>query len=344
MSQPPEDGFGGNPRAYTGPAEYTTEGRPLTDADTIDSLRKTLAEHEKMTAAAKAAEQRLTISLKAMTAGFEEKRVALETAEARAEKAERQLEHLNHSGWKEMVLGLEAERDALKAACRLTCYAAAVELNDRGGLVRFICPTAFAPAVRASAAALHKPPPPEPSPERVQEMLKDGREFAEQLMKRARATRQAEARTLLSDPRPKWRANFVPAPHFFNLNQACALVGKAFGDEGFGCYLVGSSLKRRDYRDVDVRFIMRDEAFDRMFRDEHGSDYNANALWSLLCVSISLWLGKQSDLPIDFQVQRQTQANEQHSPKAGHERQALGIFRDYPGERPSEIEPAGDDE
>jgi hypothetical protein len=44
-------------------------------------------------------------------------------------------------------------------------------------------------------------------------------------------------------------------------------------------------------------------------------------------------LSKQSDLPIDFQIQRQTQANEKHS----GQRQALGIFLDYPGERPSDV-------
>ena len=41
---------------------------------------------------------------------------------------------------------------------------------------------------------------------------------------------------------------------------------------------------------------------------------------------------QQSGLPIDFQIQRQTQANAEHEGK----RSALGLFRiDYPGERPS---------
>ena len=143
-----------------------------------------------------------------------------------------------------------------------------------------------------------------------------------------------------SDPEPeplkeKWQSHWVPAPHFYNLNQACMIINKALG-ESFGCYLVGSSLTRRDYRDIDVRFIMADDAYDRMFRNDAGY---TNPLWSLMCTTISLWLRQQTDLPIDFQIQRMTQANRDHAPSDGHKRNALGIFHDYPGERPSEIKP-----
>lgn len=137
-------------------------------------------------------------------------------------------------------------------------------------------------------------------------------------------------------PERKWkRANYVPAPHFYNLNQACAVINRAF-EGGFGCYLVGSSIDRRDFRDVDVRYIMEDAAYDRLFRckDGHGGGH-LNALWSLMCTAISLQLSQQSGLPIDFQIQRQSQANAEHDGK----RQPLGIFLDYPGERPSEAEP-----
>jgi len=141
----------------------------------------------------------------------------------------------------------------------------------------------------------------------------------------------------MGEQKEKWRANYVPSPHFFNLNQACRLINDAF-EGGFGCYLVGSSLDRRDYRDVDVRYIMKDDAYDRLFRDgrgENGGGY-LNPLWSLLCSTISMWLSQQSGLPIDFQIQRQTQANQLH-PGAGR-RQPLGIFLDYPGERPTDVE------
>jgi hypothetical protein len=56
-----------------------------------------------------------------------------------------------------------------------------------------------------------------------------------------------------------------------------------------------------------------------------------------MCTTISAWLSTQSGLPVDFQFQRQTQANADHSTKTGHSRQPLGIFHDYPGERPSEV-------
>lgn len=129
------------------------------------------------------------------------------------------------------------------------------------------------------------------------------------------------------------RPNFLPAPHYFALNQAATLVNAAFG--GFGCYLVGSCLERRDYRDVDVRLILEDAAYDRWFgpsSGQHESGGVHDPLWSLLCLAVSGWLKAQTGLPIDFQIQRQTQANAKHDGK----RNALGIFLDYPGERPSD--------
>lgn len=130
--------------------------------------------------------------------------------------------------------------------------------------------------------------------------------------------------------RDKWRANFLPAPEFYNLNQACVQINKAFG--GFGCYLVGSSLQRRDYRDVDVRLILEDAEYERLFRTNPTGDW-VNPLWSLLCTMTSMWLRQQTGLPVDFQIQQQTAANAAHP---GQDRSALGIFLDYPGERPTD--------
>lgn len=131
------------------------------------------------------------------------------------------------------------------------------------------------------------------------------------------------------EPWKPWRrANFVPAPHFYLLNQACLPLVQAFGHS---VYLVGSAIERRDYRDVDVRCILDDAEYDRLFGKDGGY---TNAFWSLVCTSVSLYLSQATGLPVDFQIQRQTQANAQHSGK----RAALGIFLDYPGERPTEIE------
>jgi hypothetical protein len=49
-------------------------------------------------------------------------------------------------------------------------------------------------------------------------------------------------------------------------------------------------------------------------------------------MTISLWLRERTGLNIDFQLQSQTRANAEHP----GERQALGLFLDYPGDRPSE--------
>lgn len=134
-------------------------------------------------------------------------------------------------------------------------------------------------------------------------------------------------------PAPMKRADFIPAPSKFNLSAACRFVWEAFGG---GVYLVGSSITRRDFRDVDIRVILDDAEFDRMFpslkptttTDAEGKTTvsvpttQLNAKWALLCSSISLWLSQHSGLPVDFQIQRQTQANEQHKGP----RYAIGIY------------------
>jgi hypothetical protein len=127
------------------------------------------------------------------------------------------------------------------------------------------------------------------------------------------------------------RVNWLPAPHYFNLNHACCLINDALGS--FGCYLVGSCLLRRDYRDVDVRFIMANDKFEGMFPGAKDRP-DMNALWALMCSSISLFLSTHSGLPVDFQIQAQSVANAEFDQKGGHERQPLGFFlkptpRDY---------------
>jgi hypothetical protein len=121
------------------------------------------------------------------------------------------------------------------------------------------------------------------------------------------------------------RADFLPVPQKFNLSAACRFICEAF--PGGGVYLVGSCLEKRDYRDVDVRVILDDQEFDRLFptlvpEGEQRPTPQLDATWSLLCTAISLWLGQHSGLPIDFQIQRQTQANEEFKGR----RHALGLY------------------
>jgi hypothetical protein len=124
------------------------------------------------------------------------------------------------------------------------------------------------------------------------------------------------------------RANYLPSPHYFNLNHAVKVIDEAF-DGNVGIYLVGSSLHKRDYRDVDVRLILRDEAYERLFGPKETTEHYV-ALWSLMCSSIALWLSQQTELPIDFQIQCMSRANEMY-PSKEHKRAALGVFLHYPG-------------
>jgi hypothetical protein len=126
------------------------------------------------------------------------------------------------------------------------------------------------------------------------------------------------------EPPPMKRSNWLPAPAAFNLSMACVTVNKAFGDS-FGCYLVGSSLRKRDYRDVDVRLIISDEGFAKLFGEGFERHPLLSPLWALMCSSISLFLQTHTGLPVDFQIQQQTKANEEFG-GPGHGRHPLGLF------------------
>lgn len=89
-----------------------------------------------------------------------------------------------------------------------------------------------------------------------------------------------------------------------------------------GIYLVGSALDRPDWRDVDVRMILDDEDFAKLFPTASDRSWEFDPRWLVMTVSISAWLSKETGLPIDFQFQPRTHANERH--KSGR-RNALGM-------------------
>lgn len=101
--------------------------------------------------------------------------------------------------------------------------------------------------------------------------------------------------------------------------------------DGFGWHTfhVGSSLRSLadggPWRDVDVRCMLDDDEFDRVFPGAWPSPYGypTGPRLALLNVAVSEWLRARTGLPIDFQFQRLTQANEMF-PGAGG-RSALGI-------------------
>ena len=82
-------------------------------------------------------------------------------------------------------------------------------------------------------------------------------------------------------------------------------------------YLVGSVLKRPDFRDVDLRIILRDAVFDRWWTDPVRVRY--------LNAALSEWGTRETGLPIDLQVQRMTEANEAFG---GEYRNPMGL-RDW---------------
>jgi hypothetical protein len=107
---------------------------------------------------------------------------------------------------------------------------------------------------------------------------------------------------------------YVGAPAIFALEAACKQVAEAFGGyaSGGGLYLVGSALERPDWRDVDLRFILPDAEFEQLFPDA-GRHWEFDERWLLLTVAISERLSKITGLPIDFQFQPQSHANERHA-------------------------------
>lgn len=108
------------------------------------------------------------------------------------------------------------------------------------------------------------------------------------------------------------RKSFLTTAQFTILNNACIPVHRAFGTPP---YLVGSVTERSDYRDVDLRVILLDEEFDAMFDGRE-------MLWSLVCLAVGHHLQVVTGLPVDFQIQRMSEANEQFP---GGYRNPLGL-------------------
>jgi hypothetical protein len=84
--------------------------------------------------------------------------------------------------------------------------------------------------------------------------------------------------------------------------------------EAFGAfpYHVGSSVNNKVWRDVDVRLILPDEEYENLFGSFNEHTEFLNLKWQSLCLAFSS-LGKEmTGLPIDFQIQQMTFANEKY--------------------------------
>lgn len=104
------------------------------------------------------------------------------------------------------------------------------------------------------------------------------------------------------------RVSYLTAAQFTQLNDACVPVAAAFGEPP---YLVGSVTEGPDYRDIDLRVILDDDEFDRQY-------VGRGLLWSLVCFAITTHLTRLTGLPIDFQIQRMTEANAKYPDGARH--------------------------
>lgn len=100
----------------------------------------------------------------------------------------------------------------------------------------------------------------------------------------------------------------VGMPQSLLLQEFGSQVWAAFG---YPPYHVGSSLTEKTWRDVDVRLILPDDEYEALgLGSAKGEFQMQNAKWVALCLAFSA-LGKQlTGLPIDFQIQQQTAANE----------------------------------
>lgn len=115
------------------------------------------------------------------------------------------------------------------------------------------------------------------------------------------------------------RASGLTTVELHLLDQACIPLRRAFGER---LYLVGSAGIGGDgsHRDVDVRMICDDVYFALICPTRER--------WEALCLAFSVYLSQYTSLPVDFQVQRMTEANEKHG---GKPRNPIGTGRLFAG-------------
>lgn len=102
----------------------------------------------------------------------------------------------------------------------------------------------------------------------------------------------------------------VGMPASLYLHEFGSQVWAAFGEPP---YLVGSVLTTTNWRDVDVRLILDDETYAAMGFDgpDHLSQIRSGK-WVSLCMAYSALGRHMTGLPIDFQIQQQSDANKKH--------------------------------
>lgn len=110
------------------------------------------------------------------------------------------------------------------------------------------------------------------------------------------------------------RSTHLLLSDFERVEEWCRGIRILFGHPP---YMVGSALTRPDYRDIDLRLILPDSTFDRSWRNP--------VKVRLMNRALSTWGQRETGLPIDFQIQRQSAANEKYPNEA---RNPMGV-RDW---------------
>jgi hypothetical protein len=99
------------------------------------------------------------------------------------------------------------------------------------------------------------------------------------------------------------RVSYLSVSQFHALDLACSRLREAFDHPP---YLVGSVQERPDWRDVDVRMMLNNDEYEALTHDQ----------WTMYGLAVSAWLSSLTGgLPIDFQFQQRTAANEKHDGK-----------------------------
>ena len=109
------------------------------------------------------------------------------------------------------------------------------------------------------------------------------------------------------------RNMYLTCEELWMLSNACRPIQDAFG--GHIVWIVGSVLTHDNWRDVDLRVILPDDEYLRIFKpivnDVDGTRVGLlDQFRMLIQTSISATIRQMTGLPIDFQVQSQTEANQ----------------------------------
>jgi hypothetical protein len=114
----------------------------------------------------------------------------------------------------------------------------------------------------------------------------------------------------------------VGMPQTLLLEEFGYLVYVALGNYP---YHVGSSVLNKQWRDVDVRLILSDEEYERMGLGDPKRAHE-NEKWAALTLAFSALGEAMTGLPVDFQIQQQTDANATYPQENNCVRSALGCI------------------